>query len=46
MGGQRILISPKLDLVIVRVGKTDPAKIAGVVRYCKTLVDLFRPTAD
>jgi CubicO group peptidase (beta-lactamase class C family) len=46
MGGQRIIISPKLDLVIVRVGKTEPHKIEAVVRYCKTLVDLFRPTVD
>jgi CubicO group peptidase (beta-lactamase class C family) len=45
MGGQRILISPKLDLVMVRVGKTEPHKIAAVVQYLKSVVDLFRPTA-
>jgi len=45
MGGQRILISPKLDLVVVRSGKTAPHKVAAVVEYCKDLVDLFRPTA-
>ncbi len=42
--GQRILIIPKLDLVVVRVGKTAPHKVAEVVRYCKELVDAFRPT--
>ncbi|MCP4007279.1 MAG: hypothetical protein GY725_24105, partial [bacterium] len=45
MGGQRILISPKLDLVVVRSGKTAPHKVAAVVQYCKSLVDLFRTTA-
>ena len=45
MGGQRILISPKLDLIVVRVGKTAPHKVGAVVRYCKELVDAFRPTA-
>lgn len=43
--GQRILISPKLDLVVVRLGVTAPEKVAAVVRYCKELVDVFRPTA-
>lgn len=43
--GQRITICPKLDLVSVRVGKTEPHKVGAVVKYCKTLVDLFRPTA-
>jgi CubicO group peptidase (beta-lactamase class C family) len=43
--GQRILISPKLDLVVVRLGQTAPHKVAAVVRYCKELVDAFRPTA-
>ncbi len=43
--GQRNLISPKLDLVVVRLGKTAPHKVAAVVRYCKELVDTFRPTA-
>ena len=46
MGGQRILISPKLDLVVVRSGKTAPHKVAAVVQYCKALVDTFRPTAS
>ena len=45
MGGQRILISPKLDLVVVRVGKTAPHKVAAVVQHCRELVDAFRPTA-
>jgi CubicO group peptidase (beta-lactamase class C family) len=45
MGGQRVLISPKLDLVVVRVGKTAPHKVAAVEQYCKKLVDAFRPTA-
>jgi CubicO group peptidase (beta-lactamase class C family) len=44
MGGQRILISPKLDLVVVRVGKTEPHKVGSVVQYCRELVDLFRPS--
>ncbi len=44
MGGQRILISPQLDLVVVRVGRTAPHKVEAVVRYCKELVDAFRPT--
>src|SRR5262245_8765707 len=43
--GQRILISPKLDLVVVRLGVTAPHKVGAVVRYCKELVDAFRPTA-
>jgi CubicO group peptidase (beta-lactamase class C family) len=43
--GQRITICPKLDLVIVRVGKTEPHKVGAVVRYNKSLVDMFRPTA-
>ena len=45
MGGQRILISPKLDLIVVRSGKTAPHKVGAVVQYCKSLVDTFRPTA-
>lgn len=44
MGGQRILISPKLDLIVVRLGKTAPHKVAAVVQYCRSLVDAFRPT--
>jgi len=46
MGGQRVLMSPKLDLVVARLGKTAPHKVAAVVRYCKELIDAFRPTAD
>jgi CubicO group peptidase (beta-lactamase class C family) len=42
--GQRILVSPKLDLVVVRLGNTEPHKIGSVVRYCKELIDAFRPT--
>jgi hypothetical protein len=30
--------------VVVRLGKTAPHKVAAVVRYCKELVDAFRPT--
>lgn len=44
--GQRVLISPKLDLVVVRLGKTPPHKVGNAVQYCKALVDLFRPTAS
>lgn len=43
--GQRILIVPKLDLVVVRLGDTAPHKVAAVIRHCKELVDVFRPTA-
>jgi CubicO group peptidase (beta-lactamase class C family) len=43
--GQRILLSPKLDLVVVRLGRTPPHKVAAVVEYCRALVDAFRPTA-
>lgn len=43
--GQRILIVPKLDLVVVRLGRTAPHKVGAVVQYCKELVDAFRPTA-
>ncbi|MDG2304079.1 MAG: serine hydrolase [Candidatus Binatia bacterium] len=46
MGGQRVLISPKLDLIVTRMGKTSPHKVAAVVQYCKELIDAFRPTAD
>lgn len=45
MGGQRIMMCPKLDLLVVRLGKTAPEKVGAVVQYCKSLVDLFRPTA-
>jgi CubicO group peptidase (beta-lactamase class C family) len=45
MGGQRLLISPKLDLIVVRLGKTAPHKVAAVVQHCRELVDAFRPTA-
>jgi CubicO group peptidase (beta-lactamase class C family) len=44
--GQRILIVPKLDLVIVRLGQTSPHKVGAVVQYCKALVDVFRPTTS
>jgi len=44
--GQRILIVPKLDLVVVRLGQTAPHKVGAVVQYCKELVDAFRPTAS
>ncbi len=43
--GQRIMIVPKLDLVVVRVGQTAPHKVAAVVRQCRELIDAFRPTA-
>ena len=36
--GQRVFIVPKLDLVVVRL-------VAGVVDYCRQLIDAFRPTA-
>ena len=42
--GQRILISPALDLVVVRVGNTAAEKVGSVVTYCRDLVDVFRPT--
>jgi CubicO group peptidase (beta-lactamase class C family) len=44
--GQRTLISPKLDLVVVRLGRTSPHKVGAAVAWCKQLVDVFRPTAD
>jgi len=44
--GQRTLISPKLDLVAVRLGQTSPHKVDAAVRWCKELVDAFRPTAN
>ena len=43
--GQRVLIVPKLDLVVVRLGQTAPHKLGAVVQFCKALVDAFRPTA-
>ena len=43
--GQRILISPKLDLVVVRLGRTSPHKVDAAVRWCKEVIDVFRPTA-
>lgn len=43
--GQRILIVPKLDLVVVRLGQTAPHKGAAAIRYCKQLIDVFRATA-
>jgi CubicO group peptidase (beta-lactamase class C family) len=42
--GQRILISPALDLVVVRVGNTAAEKVGSVVTHCRDLVDVFRPT--
>jgi CubicO group peptidase (beta-lactamase class C family) len=44
--GQRILIVPKLDLVVVRLGQTAPHKVGNVVDYTRRLLDAFRPTAD
>ncbi len=44
--GQRILISPALDLVVVRLGNTAAEKVGSVVTYCRDLVDAFRPTLD
>lgn len=46
MGGQRVLISPKLDLIVTRMGKTAPHKVGAVVEYGKALIDAFRPTAS
>ena len=43
--GQRILISPKLDLVLVRLGHTAAEKVSAAIRHCKQLVNVFRPTA-
>lgn len=43
--GQRITIVPKLDLVSVRVGETAAHKVGAVVKFCKEIVDAFRPTA-
>lgn len=42
--GQRIMISPALDLVVVRLGNTAAEKVGSVVTYCRDLVDVFRPT--
>ncbi len=42
--GQRIMLSPKLDLAVVRLGKTPPHKVAHVVEWVKQVVDCFRPT--
>jgi CubicO group peptidase (beta-lactamase class C family) len=44
--GQRIFISPKLDLVLVRLGRTSPHKVDAVVRWCRAVIDAFRPTAS
>ncbi len=44
--GQRILISPALDLVVVRLGNTAADKVGNVVTHCRDLVDVFRPTRD
>jgi len=43
--GQRIQMSPKLDLVMVRLGHTAAHKVAAVIRWCKELVDSCRQTA-
>jgi CubicO group peptidase (beta-lactamase class C family) len=43
--GQRTMMSPKLDLVVVRLGRTAPEKVGNVVRWCKEVIDAFRPTA-
>ena len=43
--GQRILISPKLDLVVVRLGHTAPHAVGAVLGFVKEIVDAFRPTA-
>jgi CubicO group peptidase (beta-lactamase class C family) len=43
--GQRILVVPKLDLVLVRLGDTAPHEVGAVVRHVKELADAFRPTA-
>lgn len=43
--GQRTLISPKLDLVVVRVGNTPAEKVGHAVDWCRRAVDTFRPTA-
>jgi CubicO group peptidase (beta-lactamase class C family) len=42
--GQRTIISPALDLVLVRLGNTSPAKLAAVDAYTKAIIDAFRPT--
>lgn len=44
--GQRVMISPALDLIVVRVGNTAAEKVGNVVTFCKDLVDVFRPTLD
>lgn len=44
--GQRITIVPKLDLVVVRLGNTSPAKVGHVIAFNRAIVDLFRPIAD
>lgn len=43
--GQRISIVPKLDLVVVRVGDTAAHKVGAAIRFCKDIVNAFRPTA-
>ena len=43
--GQRTLIVPKLDLVVVRLGNTAAHKVAAAIRYVREIVDAFRPTA-
>ena len=41
--GQRILVVPALDLVIVRLGKTPAEHGPALETYCRDLVDAFRP---
>jgi CubicO group peptidase (beta-lactamase class C family) len=40
--GQRIVIVPALDLVVVRLGKTPATHGDAVTRYCREVVDSFR----
>jgi len=42
--GQRTLIVPKLDLVLVRLGNTAAHKVGNAIRFTKEIVDAFRPT--
>ena len=42
--GQRIIVSPKLDLVVVRLGTTPDEKMGAVNDCTKAVIDAFRPT--
>jgi CubicO group peptidase (beta-lactamase class C family) len=42
--GQRIMMVPKLDLVIVRLGKTPIEKAEALNQFMKNIVDAFRST--